>query len=216
MCCNQSNFISFTNVPESPDLDVPWDFQCLGCGKANQTPFEVNTCRDQLCGPCWQKSAYDLGDFENSCLICHKPTKLTCFKDYTTFVGFNFYNGDLILPIARLKEIMNYRKADMEDDGFNLGVEWIPQLLEAYLTHQIFVLDAIQKNIKKKFAWKNNHPDVTQKVNDWKSKSADDISKTNNELLVHDEETQFKIKDKSSKLAPQTKTIRPRRLAFKK
>lgn len=211
MCCNQSNFISFTNVPESQDLDVPWEFQCLACGKANQTPFEVNSCKDRLCGPCWQKSAYDLGDFENCCLVCTKPTKLTCFKDYTTFVGFNFYNGDLIFPIDSLKKEMKYRKESFENDDFSVGIDWLPALSNGHLTHQLFILDAIQKNIKKKFAWKNDHPNGSN----WKSRSADEMFKKDSELLVHEEETQFNTKDKSSKLAPQPAN-RPRRLTFKK
>ena len=204
MAPNHQNFITFTNVPDSSHLDVPWEFQCLSCGKANQTPFEVNTCVHQLCGPCWQKSAYDLGDFENKCLVCHEPTNLTCFKDYITFVGFNFYNGDLILPVIRLKDRLKERQDDVEKNEVNDEIAWISPLFEAYLTHQITVLEAIQKNIKKKFTWKN--------YNGWNTKSIDGVRKRKLERIDEDEETQFNIKDKSSKLVPQTPV--KRRLGF--
>jgi hypothetical protein len=87
--------LQFTNVPEAVDLALSKESLCEGCEKPNLTPFYGRTCDHILCGSCWQKSACDLGEQENKCLVCKTPTDLLCYRDYNKFIGSNLYRGEL-------------------------------------------------------------------------------------------------------------------------
>lgn len=97
--------IEFTRVPQNEGVLIrATECLCPTCGKGNLTPFKVNTCKDILCGECWQKSAFNLGANENKCLKCSLPTALLCFKDYNRFIGYNLYNGELLLANHGIKD----------------------------------------------------------------------------------------------------------------
>lgn len=146
--------LSFLNVPVRRSISTPWQFHCPGCETTNTFPFEVRTCVHMLCGPCWQKSAYDLGEHKNECIVCRHPTELLCFRDYNTFIGFNFYNGDLILPTKHLRGSLKKRIEDDDTAGWIEEENWKEKLMGAYLDHELDVLDNIQRHVEKKFKYR--------------------------------------------------------------
>lgn len=108
--------IQFKNTPEPKSMDLPKECLCEGCHNANLTPFKVRTCDHVLCGPCWQRSAFNIGINENRCLICSVKTDLLCFNDYRRFIGHNLYkaelipaHGDLLQSLDKIKDNLNDR-----------------------------------------------------------------------------------------------------------
>lgn len=83
------------NVPPTEDLPLSKESLCGGCGKPNLTPFHGRTCDHILCGSCWQKSAFNLGEEKNLCVVCKTPTDLLCYRDYDKFIAYNVYHGEL-------------------------------------------------------------------------------------------------------------------------
>ena len=131
----------FLNVPSKEVLELSGDFRCKGCDEDNLTPFKVRTCDDRLCGPCWQKSACNVGDEENKCLACGAETELLCFRDYNQFVGYNVYNGELIMADSTLKDQISNGTYEIDTKA---------KALEAFGRHEKHVLSCLRDQINKK------------------------------------------------------------------
>ena len=131
----------FLNVPSNEVLELSGDFRCKACDQDNITPFKVRTCDDRLCGHCWQKSACNVGDEENKCLACGMETELLCFRDYNQFVGYNTYNGELIMSVSSLKYQLSNGTYDVETRA---------RALEALDIHEKQVFDCLCEQINEK------------------------------------------------------------------
>lgn len=131
----------FLNVPKDEELQVSFVCTCTGCDKANLTPLKVRTCSHMLCGHCWQKSACNVGDEVNRCMICEKPTDLLCFKDYNQFLGYNFFNGNFLLGNS---EAAQYITKFIKDE------ETKTKTLEALNKHEKNILECMVRHAGKK------------------------------------------------------------------
>jgi hypothetical protein len=159
----------FTNVPEEQDIVLNHELRCEGCEKPNLTPFRVRTCEHRLCGHCWQKSACNINDEENKCIVCGTETDLLCFRDHKIFVGHNVYNGELILAVSSAREIISESK--FPDD------ESTTKALSALDRHEKAVFSHLEDQIVKKRqekrareAWSSENCDK-QKKNKYVKKS---------------------------------------------
>lgn len=131
----------FTNVPADQDIVLNRELTCEGCEKTNLTPFRVRTCEHRLCGHCWQKSACDINDEENKCIVCSTETDLLCFRDHKTFVGHNVYSGELILAVSSVRDIIT--KSKFSD-------ELTAKALSALDRHEKAVFSNLEDQIVKK------------------------------------------------------------------
>ena len=131
----------FLNVPINEALNLSGSMRCKGCDEDNFTPFKVKTCDDRLCGHCWQKSACNVDEEENKCLACGAETELLCFRDYKQFVGYNVYNGELILAVSSFKDQVSNGTYDLETKA---------KALKAFEMHEKEVFDCLHEQITKK------------------------------------------------------------------
>ena len=144
----QGYSMEFVNVPEWVEgLTLPTDCMWQGCFEENVTPFKVRTCDHVMCGPCWQKSAFNIGSEENRCLRCFTPTKLLCFKDYNRFVGHNVYKGELINATQQIRENL---------DGPLVGPGMRRKANEALDNHEKSIFECLMKQID----WKRNNQEL--------------------------------------------------------
>lgn len=88
----------FFNVPKPHKYqDPPLSLICEGCQEVVEHPLHVFSCQHNLCGACWQKSAYNFWGNKNECMVCHTPTDLVCYRDYWRFIGKNLFERGIYI-----------------------------------------------------------------------------------------------------------------------